>query len=157
MIAAGCIPAVPLVLAALMWILPGLVIALLVVSRVRMPVALRVDTDGVTLGNPFGSDVRIPWSDVDAAVTWKAGKTDRGNFMGVSASQDYRDRTGLSRKRFNRAVDNVIGMPIVGTTIRWQGPDSDVKRFAAAATRFAPHVPFVDPASRRPADGDSAG
>ncbi|WTW99878.1 hypothetical protein OG216_43910 [Streptomycetaceae bacterium NBC_01309] len=152
---AGFVPAVPLGIAVAMWVLPGLLALLVVLSRVRAPVTLRLDATGMTLGNPFGADVVVPWSDVDAVVTWNASKG--GNFVGVSAGQDYRDRTGLSRKRLNRFIDDAIGMPVGGTVIRWDGPDSDVKHFAAAAARLAPGVPFVDTASRRAGGAEAGG
>ncbi|WP_436771187.1 hypothetical protein [Yinghuangia sp. YIM S09857] len=152
LVAAGFVPGVPLGVAIPLWVLPTLFALLVTVARRRAPVLLRVDSAGVTFGASFTADVVVPWSDVEAVVSWR---TKPGNWVGVAASQEYRERRGLGRG-VNRLLDDTVGMPVSGTAIIWTGPDEDVKRFAAAAAHFAPDVPFVDPVTSPRRTDDAA-
>ncbi|MGW0664589.1 hypothetical protein [Streptodolium elevatio] len=148
---------VAVVLATLAVLVVGLGVTALLRQR-RRPL-LRVDATGLTL-NPGGRERRgwgrpIPWRDIDAVVCWKAGKGRDGHWVGVAASASFRARHGLDKMRVNQFFDKAVGMPVMGTVTRWQGPVDEIHRLRETVALVAPEIPFVDPHAVRDASQDA--
>lgn len=83
-------------------------------------------------------------------VCWRAGKGRDAYWVGVS-SPAHRGRHGLGASLVMRGVDEAVGMPVMGTVVRWSGPEAEIHRLRAVAAQAAPGVPFVDPIAVRDA------
>ncbi|MFF7251160.1 hypothetical protein ACFZBU_45760 [Embleya sp. NPDC008237] len=111
-----------------------------VLCPIRRPL-LRVDRAGVTLGpggpRKRGFGERVSWQDIDAVVCWKVGKGRDGYWVGVS-SPAHRGRHGLGMSLVIRGVDEAVGMPVMGTVVRWSGLPEEIHRLRAAAVQAGP-------------------
>ncbi|MCF2533317.1 hypothetical protein [Yinghuangia soli] len=110
---------------------------------------LRLNQFGVTV-NPGSRPGRgvgrvITWQDIEAVVCWKAGNGNNSYWVGVSASAAFRRQAGLDKSRLNKAFNESIGMPVMGTVVRWTGPEEELHRLRETAARVSPQTPFLDP------------
>ncbi|HSA51364.1 MAG TPA: hypothetical protein VLH10_14825 [Yinghuangia sp.] len=138
----------PLHIAIGVWVFFGAIAALIVAGPWIGAAPLRMDSAGVSLpGGLFRARRFIAWSDIEAVVAWQI--KDGSHWVGVVATQEYRERNNLSGKRTD-FVNNLIGLPVAGTVAQWEGPSAELKELAAALVSTAPGVPFVDPTHREP-------
>jgi hypothetical protein len=120
---------------------------------------LRLNTFGVTV-SPASRPGRgvgrvITWQDVEAVVCWRPDSSKNRYYVGVSASEAFRTQAGLGKSRFSRAYDESIGMPVMGTVVRWTGPEEEIRRMRDAVARISPQTPFLDPREQQAAVPDT--
>ncbi|WP_161357191.1 hypothetical protein [Streptomyces sp. SID3343] len=143
------LPGLPLAMAIFYWGFFGLGAVILVAGPWIRPVAMTMDSAGVTI--PLGLRLKpkvFLWADVQAVVTWESVK--HGKYIGVLTTPEYRHRTGLDTKRGGRWMNKQLGMPVARTCTFWNGPPREHKAVIAASWRLAPQIPWVDLAYGNP-------
>jgi hypothetical protein len=117
-------------------------------------VALRVDSDGITLGMsppwPGRNRAFVPWSDITRIVLWRqtTGASSVG-YIGVERPEGCSPLPGSARgpllkKLIDEFISVHVPVQVAYDSRQISGWRLDHERLAAAVARFAPDVEIID-------------